>query len=107
MIRYSILKSACTEGSSEYTTCAGLLTTSGSPYPSSAVFQIAASGVPLDKIVIGKPAASGDASNGYMSPATLATCVAQAKSEGWDAGVSTWEVRRSFQLISILTFWER
>jgi hypothetical protein len=38
----------------EYTTCAGLLTTSSSKFPNSAVFQIAAAGVPLSKIVIGE-----------------------------------------------------
>lgn len=71
------------EGATEYTTCSGLLTTSGGSYPNSAVFQIAASGVPLNKIVIGKPATAADANNGYIAPATLATCVEQAKSQGW------------------------
>jgi hypothetical protein len=28
---------------------------------------------------------SGDATNGYMSPSALATCVQQAKSQGWSA----------------------
>ncbi|KIJ51714.1 glycoside hydrolase family 18 protein [Sphaerobolus stellatus SS14] len=81
----------CIEGTSEYTTCAGLLTASSSTWPQSSVFQIAASGVALNKIVIGKPAASGDASNGFMSTSTLASCVSQAKAKGWNAGVSTWE----------------
>ncbi|KAH9852022.1 glycoside hydrolase family 18 protein [Lenzites betulinus] len=79
------------QGSTEYTTCAGLLTTSTSMYPKSALFQIIASGVPASKLVIGKPANSGDASTGYIAPATLAGCVSQAKSQGWNAGVSTWE----------------
>ena len=74
------------------------------------MFQIAASGVPLNKIVIGKPATAADANNGYIAPATLATCVEQAKSQGWSecvdnallpkltcryssgAGVMTWQV---------------
>lgn len=79
------------QGSTEYTTCAGLLTNSSSTWPESALFQIAASGVPLDKLVIGKPATTGDASTGYMSTSTLATCVEQAKGQGWDAGVMVWE----------------
>ncbi|KAI0766605.1 glycoside hydrolase family 18 protein [Trametes elegans] len=79
------------QGASEYTTCAGLLTSSSSAVPNSAVFQIIASGVPANKVVIGKPANTGDASSGYMAPATLAGCVAQAKSQGWTSGVSTWE----------------
>jgi hypothetical protein len=30
---------------------------------------------------------SADANNGYIAPSTLATCVQQAKSQGWSAGV--------------------
>ncbi|KAI0047160.1 glycoside hydrolase family 18 protein [Auriscalpium vulgare] len=79
------------QGSSEYTTCNNLLTTSGGTYPGSSVFEIAANGVSLDKIVIGKPGNSGDADSGYMSPSTLASCLVTAKSQGWNAGVMTWE----------------
>ncbi|KAI5117051.1 hypothetical protein M0805_005290 [Coniferiporia weirii] len=79
------------QGTSEYTTCAGLLTESSSTWPQSAVFQIAASGVSLNKIVIGKPATTSDANNGYIAPATLATCLEQAKSQGWSAGAMVWE----------------
>jgi chitinase len=79
------------QGTSEYTTCSGLLTTSSSTWPQSALFQIAANGVPLSKLVIGKPATASDASNGYMSTSTLATCVEQAKNQGWNAGVMVWE----------------
>ncbi|KAF7370558.1 Glycoside hydrolase family 18 protein [Mycena sanguinolenta] len=78
------------QGVSEYTTCTGLLTASSSTWPESALFQIGASGVPLSKLVIGKPA-TGDANSGFMDPATLATCVAQAKNEGWTAGAMAWE----------------
>ncbi|KAF8967624.1 glycoside hydrolase superfamily [Flammula alnicola] len=55
------------QGSSEYTTCTGLLTTSSNTWPQSALFQIANSGIPLSKLVIGKPGISSDASNGFMS----------------------------------------
>ncbi|KAI0073512.1 glycoside hydrolase family 18 protein [Panus rudis PR-1116 ss-1] len=79
------------QGSTEYTTCDNLLTTSSSTWPQSALFQISANGVPLNKLVIGKPATSGDASNGYIAPATLATCVSQAKNKGWTGGVMVWE----------------
>ncbi|KAL0953846.1 hypothetical protein HGRIS_005022 [Hohenbuehelia grisea] len=81
------------QGSSEYTTCAGLLTTSSSTWPKSALFQIAASGVPLSKLVIGKPAVAGDASNGFVSTSTLASCLQQAKNQGWNGGAMVWEVR--------------
>ncbi|KAK7687873.1 hypothetical protein QCA50_009092 [Cerrena zonata] len=79
------------QGTNEYTTCAGLLTASSSTWPQSALFQIAASGVPLDKLVIGKPATTGDATNGFIAPATLAGCVSQAKNQGWTGGVMVWE----------------
>ncbi|KIM90462.1 glycoside hydrolase family 18 protein [Piloderma croceum F 1598] len=52
----------------------------------SALFQIAASGVPLSKLVIGKPAIPGDAGSGFM-----ATCVSLAKQKGWSASVMVWE----------------
>lgn len=79
------------QGVSEYTTCTGLLDTSSNTWPSSAVFQISAAGVPLNKIVIGKPATAADASNGYMDPSTLAGCVNTAKGKGWNAGVMVWQ----------------
>ncbi|KAJ6591490.1 glycoside hydrolase family 18 protein [Mycena vulgaris] len=74
------------QGVTEYTTCANLLTTSSNTWPKTALFQIAASGVPLSKLVIGKPATTGAASNGFMAAATLAGCLATAKSQGWNAG---------------------
>lgn len=79
------------QGSSMYATCTGLLTSSGGAYPGSSVFEINASGVSLNKIVIGKPASQGDAGSGYMSPSTLAGCLATAMTKGWSAGVMTWE----------------
>jgi hypothetical protein len=83
-----------TEGTNEYTSCAGLLTASSSAWPNTAVFQLAANGVALNKIVIGKPAIASDAENGFVSTGSLATCVAQAKAQGWSA------VRRLFFLVS-------
>ncbi|KAJ7504342.1 glycoside hydrolase family 18 protein [Mycena galericulata] len=79
------------QGTAEYTTCAGLLTASSTTWPGSALFQIGASGVPLSKLVIGKPAGTGYANNGFMDAATLAGCVATAKSEGWTGGAMVWE----------------
>ena len=76
------------EGTTEYTTCDNLLNTSGGDWPQSALFEIAASGVALDKLVIGKPGLSaGDANSGYIAPATLAGCLAQAKAQGWGASL--------------------
>ncbi|KZP16575.1 glycoside hydrolase family 18 protein [Athelia psychrophila] len=79
------------QGAKEYTTCAGLLTTSSSAWPNTSLFQIAASGVPKNKLVIGKPGGPGSATNGYMTPAALAKCAAQAKAKGWSGGIMAWE----------------
>ncbi|KAJ3795228.1 glycoside hydrolase family 18 protein [Lentinula aff. detonsa] len=79
------------QGADEYTTCAGLLINSSSTWPQSALFQIAANGVPLEKLVIGKPATTSDASNGFMSTSTLARCLSIAKNFGWSAGAMVWE----------------
>ena len=80
------------EGVTEYTTCTGLLKKSSPAWPKTSLFEIAASGVPQDKLSIGKPATKGDAANGYISPSALAGCVSQAKARGWKGGVSVWEV---------------
>ncbi|KAJ7696589.1 glycoside hydrolase [Mycena rosella] len=71
------------QGATEYTTCANLLTTSSNTWPKTALFQIAASGVPLSKLVVGKPGTTSAADNGFMAAATLAGCLATAKSQGW------------------------
>jgi hypothetical protein len=78
-----MIEALSVEGATEYTTCANLLTTSSNTWPKTALFQIAASGVPLSKLVIGKPGTTNAASNGFMSTSTLASCLAQAKTQGW------------------------
>ena len=79
------------QGPTEYTDCEGLLNTSGGTFPGSSVFEIAANGVDLNKLVIGKPG-PGDATTGIMDPALLGTCVDQAKAKGWNAGVMAFQV---------------
>ncbi|KAI1792144.1 glycoside hydrolase [Ganoderma leucocontextum] len=74
-----------------YATCDGLLTASGGAFPGTSLFEIPKNGIPLDMLVIGKPATAADASNGFMDPATLGTCVSQAKAKGWNAGVMVWQ----------------
>ena len=75
-----------------YTNCESLISKSGGAFPGSSLFEIPKHGVSLNKLVIGKPATSADASNGYMSPATLASCVNQAHAKGWKGGVMVWQV---------------
>ncbi|KAG1776462.1 glycoside hydrolase family 18 protein [Suillus placidus] len=80
-----------TIGTSEYTTCSGLLIASAPMQPNTALFQIAAAGIPLDKLVIGKPATDVDASNGYMDPSLLAQCLGDAVQQGWNAGIMVYQ----------------
>ncbi|GLB41931.1 putative glycosyl hydrolase 18 family protein [Lyophyllum shimeji] len=79
------------QGQSEYADCNGLLNQSSDQWPKTSVFEIAGSGVPMNKLVIGKPAGNGEANNGIMAPGDLANCVQQAKSKGWNAGVMVWQ----------------
>lgn len=80
------------QGSGVYEDCHSLITNSGSEWPDTSVMGINSyAKVPLDKIVIGKPLDPGAADNGYVDGSLLATCVAQAQSEGWNAGVMFWE----------------
>ena len=50
-------------------------------------------GIPMHRLVVGKPVTSGDATNtGWMSATDLATAFSQAKQDlGWEAGAMTWQ----------------
>lgn len=79
------------QGTSCYTDYNGLFIKSCTTFPQTSVQEIAKAGIPLSKIVVGKYIAQGDASNGWIAPATLHTYFTQAKSAiGWDAGVMAW-----------------
>jgi len=56
---------------------------------SSALFQIADNGVPLSKLIIGKPATRADANSGFMLASTLAGCVKEARSRGWSKSLNS------------------
>ena len=70
-----------------------LINTAGSPFTGSALLQIPANGFELNKLVIGKPGGPSDANkgDGFIDPATLGTCVDQAKAKGWNAGVMAFQ----------------
>ncbi|TFK85135.1 glycoside hydrolase family 18 protein [Polyporus arcularius HHB13444] len=74
-----------------YTDCAGLIDAAGAPFAGSALFEIANNGVDLNKLVIGKPGGVTDATNGFMDPATLGQCVAQAAARGWNGGIMAFQ----------------
>jgi len=61
-------------------------------FPGTSISEIHASGIPMEKIVLGKPLLAGDASNGFTAGSALKTMIATAKSNNinWDAGVMFW-----------------
>ncbi|OCF46041.1 hypothetical protein I317_00129 [Kwoniella heveanensis CBS 569] len=80
------------QGDGVYGDCDTLLNDSGNDWPSTSVFEINSyAGVPLNKVVIGKPLDEGAASNGFIDPSVLNTCVTEAQAKGWNAGVMFWE----------------
>ena len=74
-----------------YEDCAGLITTAGAPFTGSALLEIPNNGFELNKLVIGKPGAVTDATNGFIDPATLGTCVSQAAAAGWKGGIMSFQ----------------
>jgi len=81
------------QGASCYVDYAGLFTNSKScaPFPGTSAYEISSYGVPLSKIVVGKPVTTADAGNGYVAPSDLYTMVKKASTDiGWSAGVMGW-----------------
>ncbi|TBU23822.1 chitinase [Dichomitus squalens] len=74
-----------------YLDCAGLITTAGAPFTGSALLEIPKNGFDLNKLVIGKPGGLSDATNGFIDPATLGTCIDQAHAAGWKGGVMAFQ----------------
>jgi chitinase len=83
------------QGASAYTSCETIFTKSGGAWPETSVFEMNKNGVPLSKIVVGKPAGPSDATNGYVAPASLGKCVKAAVAKGWKGGVMSWEYPRA------------
>jgi chitodextrinase len=80
------------QGADEYTTCDGLFEKSSAAWPGTSVFELhTVQGIPLDKIVVGKPGIASQAANGFIGTAELAVCAAAAALKGWNAGIMTWE----------------
>ncbi|KAJ7262368.1 glycoside hydrolase superfamily [Mycena rebaudengoi] len=76
----------------EDTTCHNMLEKSGSYLSESSVFELHdRSQVPLEKIVIGKPASKKDAATGYMDAKQLGTCLEQASAKNWNTGFMLWQ----------------
>ncbi|KAJ1026714.1 hypothetical protein NDA16_002312 [Ustilago loliicola] len=75
-----------------YNTCDELIWNAGDNFPLTSLFEINKyAGVPLDKLVVGKPAVEGDADNGFMRPSVLGGCLNIAVQNGWKGGAMFWE----------------
>lgn len=73
-----------------------------------AVAEIQANGVPLGAIVVGKPLAPHDASNGFVNAGTLSDWVRRARSElGWDGGTMFWMYDPSGVGLETIAFGQR
>lgn len=80
------------QGSTTYDTAQGLFNSSGGWCPGSSVNEIITAGVPGSKIVIGKPASTIDANNGWMSAADLNAAIAKNYAyNGWKTGLMFWQ----------------
>lgn len=80
------------QGANMYETAADLFETSGGWAKGTSVNEMVASGVDPLKIVIGKPATVGDASNSYMDPSVLDQAIATYYPiYGWKTGVMFWQ----------------
>jgi hypothetical protein len=80
------------QGASSYVSCNTLFNKAGSWFPGTSIFELNESAdIPLYKLVVGKPALSSDASNGYMSASALSECMQDAQEKGWNGGMMVWQ----------------
>merc|ERR1712146_495704 len=80
-------------GDTKYDTFETLFERAEGYFTATAVGEMIANGIAADKILVGKPVTSGDATNtGWMSATDLAAAFSNAESElGWSAGGMTWQ----------------
>ena len=76
------------QGETMYVDYPGLYVESGGDFPGTSVGEITTYGVPLEKLIVGKPLRGEDADNGYVDPTTLGIFIA---SSGAPLGVMTWQ----------------
>lgn len=80
------------QGKGLYETAQNLFNVSEGWCPGTSVNEIIATGVPANKIVLGKPAVSKDAHSGLMDPATLNNAIVDNFAyNGWNTGLMYWQ----------------
>jgi len=82
------------QGSTLYDTYDGLFISSGGWSTGTSVKEIAAKGIPMNKIVVGKPVTPSDASNtGWMDMTALGDAATRAYKElNWYGGIMYWQL---------------
>lgn len=80
------------QDSSTYQTYQTLFRTSDGWASGTSVYEMAAKGIDLNKIVVGKPVTRGDVVNtGYIDVGPLAGMLRQGRSGGWNGGFMGWQ----------------
>ncbi|KAH8922653.1 glycoside hydrolase family 18 protein [Atractiella rhizophila] len=74
-----------------YTSCSQLIHTSGGWEPGTSILELNARGIPMEKLVLGKPSTPANAGSGYMTAAQLQPCVQDARNNGWNGGLMLWQ----------------
>lgn len=77
------------QGDGTYDTCDSLFKKSPDSMPGTSVYDIIASGVPASKLIVGKPSDTSEASNGYISPSDLGSCISGLDQK--PGGVMAWQ----------------
>ncbi|NET46850.1 glycosyl hydrolase family 18 protein [Okeania sp. SIO2B3] len=88
------------QGNTAYDTYEQLFLNSGLDAPETSVKQIHENGVPLEKIIIGKPISEDDVFNtGYIPPETIAEFISQGISDGLEpGGVMGWQWKSDYDM---------
>ncbi|EJD40485.1 glycoside hydrolase, partial [Auricularia subglabra TFB-10046 SS5] len=82
------------QGDGVYTDCESLLTSEDGPSssPGTSIAGIMkGTGVPREKIVVGKPAHTADAEPGFMDPKAVGECIRNVPAELKPGGLMTWQ----------------
>ena len=80
------------QGVGIYDSAQSLFNVSGGWCPGSSINEMIAAGIPSSKIILGKPATTADASNGWMSAADLNQAIKDNYAyNGWNAGIMFWQ----------------
>lgn len=80
------------QGASCYQNYQGIFQTACASFPTSAISQLQAAGIPYDRLVLGMPVLPTDGNQPFPSASTVHDMVVKAGAElGWNAGVFAWQ----------------